>query len=374
MSENDRRRIAFLYSANGYGGMLRNLELILTNLDLNRFEPFVFLLTSSTDSRNELDLGTRATEISVEKIPDSSAVDFKALAVVDSRLRNLDIHVLSCHGFKADGYGWALRKFYAAPVRLFSIAHGWIDSSLKLGLYNRFDRKILRGFDRVVLVSEAQRRELSWQAANLSVVENAVDPQLFMRARDQQLSRSDLGLTENSFVFISVGRLSEEKCHAVTLAAFAEVSRSFDGKYRLLIAGDGAERTALVRLSEQLSIQDRVMLLGHRSDVAGLYSLADAFVSSSRIEGMPNAVLEAQSLELPCILSDIPAHRRLANGGETALLFERGEMLSLAGAMRQVMSSPALRVKMQQSARDFVSAQFSMRERMKKLEALYLGV
>jgi glycosyltransferase involved in cell wall biosynthesis len=74
----------------------------------------------------------------------------------------------------------------------------------------------------------------------------------------------------------------------------------------LLIAGsEGPESQALRAQRDRLGLTDRVHFLGHRDDLADLHSAADVFVLSSRLEGMPGALIEALAFGTPAVVTDI---------------------------------------------------------------------
>ncbi|MDQ2679077.1 MAG: glycosyltransferase [Actinomycetota bacterium] len=78
----------------------------------------------------------------------------------------------------------------------------------------------------------------------------------------------------------------------------------------------GGDTDRLVRLVERLELQDRVHLLGARSDVLELLAASDLLVSGSRAEGLPGVALEAMAIGVPIVAADIPAMREALGGAE----------------------------------------------------------
>lgn len=137
---------------------------------------------------------------------------------------------------------------------------------------------------------------------------------------------------ETAFTVITVGRLIDSKRYGTLLSAFA---RAADGRDRLVIVGDGPMRAALERQAAELGIADRVDFLGlvPRDEVYRLLARADLFVSPSRFEGLPVAVLEAMAARLPVVLSDIPPHREIVEGEGIAALVGLDDVDGFAAAM-----------------------------------------
>ena len=90
--------------------------------------------------------------------------------------------------------------------------------------------------------------------------------------------------------------------------------------FYLLVVGDGPERESLLRYRDALRATDRVRFLGERSDVARLMPNFDVLWNCSAYEGQSNAILEAQSVGVPAIVSDVPGNRDLVVPGETGVL------------------------------------------------------
>jgi glycosyltransferase involved in cell wall biosynthesis len=118
------------------------------------------------------------------------------------------------------------------------------------------------------------------------------------------------------------GGLSEEKNLGTLVQALARVTAVRGGTAVLL--GEGAMRPTLTRLISDLGAEDRVVLAGWIPEIWGVLKRANVFVSISRFEGRPNAVLEAMACGCPLVVSDIAAHREFLDE-DAALLVDRYE-------------------------------------------------
>jgi glycosyltransferase involved in cell wall biosynthesis len=140
-------------------------------------------------------------------------------------------------------------------------------------------------------------------------------------------------------VVISVGRLDEGKNHATLIGAAKEVISSFPN-LRIYICGEGPDRQRLERLATLSGLENRLRLLGSVSNPWALMKCANVFVSASKFEGFPNAVMEAMACGCPLVVSDIPSHREFLDG-ESAVFVDPNAPGSVVRAIVTVLSQPA---------------------------------
>lgn len=139
---------------------------------------------------------------------------------------------------------------------------------------------------------------------------------------------------------VSVGHLRPLKNHETVIRSLAH-ARARD--VRLTIVSDGPSRDSLEQLCRDLSVEDRVEFTGQltRDEVLRCLWQADAFVSMSRGEGLPVAVLEAMACHCPVLLSDIPPHCEIRGWRlDLVPLFEPDDFHELAGAIDDLAGMP----------------------------------
>lgn len=108
---------------------------------------------------------------------------------------------------------------------------------------------------------------------------------------------------ENSRVVLAVGRLVEQKGHATLIEAFARIAGRIP-EWRVIIVGEGPIRSDLESRIDRLGLADRATLVGQVDDPRPYYASAGVFVLPSEYEGTSNALLEAASAGLPCIVTE----------------------------------------------------------------------
>jgi glycosyltransferase involved in cell wall biosynthesis len=139
----------------------------------------------------------------------------------------------------------------------------------------------------------------------ITTVQNALD---LKRIREALLASTD-GLSRP--LLLVVGRFAQEKALEVIVRAVSGLADRTS--VNLVMIGEGAQRRAIEAEIEAASLSETIKILPYQPDWWGWLKAADGLASMSRYEGNPNVVLEAMAGGCPVILSDIPAHREIAD-------------------------------------------------------------
>lgn len=177
---------------------------------------------------------------------------------------------------------------------------------------------------------------------------------------------------KSGFTFVYVGRLEPVKNHKLLLSAFhAAVSQAPD--LRLWMVGDGSERINLEHMTSELKLNDYVTFWGQQADVAPFFPAADCFIMSSRSEGLPISLLQAFSVGLPAIVTDIGGMAevvRLANAG---LVVPCASATSMTAGMLQLFRDRSLRDQYSRNALQAFSEHFTVSAMTESYMNLYQG-
>jgi glycosyltransferase involved in cell wall biosynthesis len=172
-------------------------------------------------------------------------------------------------------FGWGMRRLY--------------------GLWLRLQARFI---DRFVGMAEAMRPEmaaaLGAPAHKLAIVHDGA----LSVAEIESAERCAKPAAGRGRRFMGVGRLAPQKDFGLLVRAFARIAAEGD---RLVILGEGPQRSRLERLAAALGVADKVDLPGHVAEVGPRLATADVFVLSSRYEGVPAAVLEALAAGVPIV-------------------------------------------------------------------------
>jgi glycosyltransferase involved in cell wall biosynthesis len=152
--------------------------------------------------------------------------------------------------------------------------------------------------------------------------------------------RARLGLQADTRIAANVAALVGHKDQATLLRAAALLGERFPSLH-WVIAGEGPERGALLRLRRELALEARVHLLGHIDEPARLIADADVFVMSSRQEGLGTSVLDAMALGIPVASTAAGGLREMLQDG-AGLLVAPGRPEELAGAVCRLLDDSEL--------------------------------
>jgi len=144
---------------------------------------------------------------------------------------------------------------------------------------------------------------------------------------------------------LAVGRHQAQKGFDLLLRAWQQVQARMP-EARLRIVGGGPLRSELEALAQELGVSNSVEWLAPTDRIEPLYREAAVFVLSSRYEGMPLALLEAQALGVPAVAFDCPTGPREILTPETGVLVPADDVPGLASALLRLLGDPALRAHM----------------------------
>jgi len=200
-------------------------------------------------------------------------------------------------------------------------------------------------------VRESAIRHLSLPAEEVRVIYNSIDQAtLVCEPAEAAQLRKQCGIPVDSFVFVNVGRLGQEKGQSILLRAFQKVATDLPNGY-LVLVGEGSEKESLQTLAADLGISQRLKFLGQRADVGACLEMSDVFVFPSLFEGLPLAPIEAMLKSVPCIVTRIKPLLELFADDDTGIVVGPGSVDELADAMRKIYSDPALRKRLGMNAR-----------------------
>jgi glycosyltransferase involved in cell wall biosynthesis len=224
------------------------------------------------------------------------------------------------------------------------------------------------------LVTNSQALAERFRAYPVTVIPNGVDFSRADRHPSRESVRERLGIPPGQMVCVFVGKVLRLKRVEWLLEALRRVPETHGlvvGSLEEEHFGDAYYRELRARYPD---LNDRVTFTGEvRADQVPEYlAAADIFVLPSRVEGMPNALLEAMAAGLPCVVSDIPAHRSVVADRATGFLVT--DPSNLAEVLSRLSSDAGLRRRVGGWAQVHVRARFSIERSAARYVELYRRV
>jgi glycosyltransferase involved in cell wall biosynthesis len=304
-------------------------------------------------------------------LPDRGPWDWRVVADLLRVCRHENVAVWHGHDYKTNALGILLKRFW--PMRLVTTLHGWVEVTDRTPLYYRIDKLCLPKYEKVICVSEdlfEAALAAGVPARNCVLLENAIDAEEYQRRRTVAEAKVALGYPPDGLLIGGVGRLSPEKAFDAQIRALpALLERGLDA--RLVVVGEGNDRPRLEALARELNVADRVSLPGWQSDVRATFEAMDVFASSSLREGLPNVLLEAMALEVPCVATRIAGIPRLIQDGRNGFLIDPGDQAALDRSLAGLLTNADLRDVFRTAARRTIETRYSFPTRMKRLAHLY---
>lgn len=343
------------------------LKLVIFQLDNYHLSPFsrnlfnlapelqkrgaeITLLTTSALGMNELPAGVRG-HVLASWLPRWVTLPRHYLAVFEliNWLRAHNPHTVIARGIP---FGVVLnfaRSFVSHRFKLITSLHssisGDIDSRTHRSwwAFKYLARYIVKRSDHTVAVSLGVKQDylkvLGLCADSIMVIHNPVVTEALTVASKENLSEEWLTLSRSWKSIVNVGRFVPEKDHATLIKALAIIRKTQD--VRLLLVGDGVLRHQIERQINDLGLTEKVRLLGRLENPFAYMARADAFVLSSKYEGLPGVLIQAMAVGCPVCSTDCEVGaREILGDGHYGPLTPVGDEVSLANSILHVLSKP----------------------------------
>jgi len=237
----------------------------------------------------------------------------------------------------------------------------------KLG--NRFS-------DKVIACSNAVR-DFSLKQENLYpekiiTIYNGIDIRKFHPRAKAGSLLSEFNLNDSIPIIGIVANCSSVKDHNTLLEALNIVKKEANHAFKCLLVGDGPLKEGLKLKVKNLKLENNVIFLGKRDDIPELLSVIDLFVLTSKVEGLPNVILEAMACGKPVITTSVGGIPEVIIDRESGILVSPQNPNTLAEAIVDLLNDRELREKMGQQGRKIVEEKFSLERMIRDYENLYM--
>ena len=237
-------------------------------------------------------------------------------------IRNRNFLILS---FQANIYAIFFAFLFRIDIltRSNTAPPGWSSNILK-----RFIFRVFFNYPKKIIVNSLDfKKQLDQEfRVNSICIYNPFDDQAVNKKLKLKLKFNFF--KKNSYNFINIGRMTDQKDQLLLLEAFKNLKTKLN--FKLIILGKGKNKEILKKYIIQNNLKKNIKLIGYKKNPYPYFQKSDIFILSSRFEGLPNVLLEAQYLKKTIISSNCPTGpREILLNGKAGFLFEVGNVKQL---------------------------------------------
>ena len=374
-----RTKVAYILTPITFGGSEKVSLNFLRTVDRSRFDILPILLTRPWEEVPYFACEIQQLGYAYDTIPVGLKANGDRLRVlrVAWRLHSIltrgSFNLVHTHGYFADICGLPVARLLG--IDCISTCHGFIANDLKLGIYNRLDKYALRLSRSVIAVSEGLKADLAHSGIHetrIVVLPNAVESSLGEKellARRQKI-RSSLAIAPQEHVVGYLGRLSEEKGLTYLVDAVV-VFRDAAVPVKLIIVGDGPERSALEQQVKARGLESMVIFAGFQTDIENWLPVFDSFVLPSLTEGTPMALLEAMAVGVPVIATAVGGVPKVVTDGVNGLLVPPGEIGPISKKIQLLKGNPDFMRRLSIEGSNTIKSSYNIHSWCRRIEAIY---
>jgi glycosyltransferase involved in cell wall biosynthesis len=364
----ERTKILYIITSTNVGGTERSLHELIRRIDRNEYSVYVCSLKKP---------GVFAKRISDEAdgfyslgLPEAGGVRavlnfVPALIRLTGLIRRLRPQIIHSFLFRANILGRIAGRTERVPVIISSIRAIESDKRYK-HLIDRFTSRLVHKY---MAVSEAARKftikHVKISPDRIVTAYNGIDCDrtVLKEAYNFKISKSFKNIA-------LIGRFDKEKGHSILIKALKTVLPQ-EPDIRVYFFGEGPDEGRIKRMTEKENLSEHIIFMGVAEDITVCISQMDIIVLPSLSEGLPNVLLEAMAEARPVVASRVGGVDEVVVDGETGILFEPGDVQSLAEAILKLIRNRQLAEDMGRAGRVRVLEKFSIKKTVKDTVRIY---
>ena len=294
-----------------------------------------------------------------------------------AHLRRSKIDLLHTHDYYTNIFGMTAGFLAGVKVR---IAARRETGGMRTSAQTQLQKTAYAFAHQIVANSESVKQRLIAEGINgdrIAVIYNGLDPARVVAPAElsREATLRALGVSPGfgaagRFVTIVANMRHEVKDYPMFLRAAQRVSQAAPD-VGFLLAGEGELQESIKQQAAQLGILNRTFLLGRCAQIAGLLSVSDVCVLSSKAEGFSNSILEYMAAGRPVVATDVGGAREAIVENETGYIVPSGDDELMAEKIISLLRDPAQARLLGEQGRRVVAEKFSARAALRNTEALY---
>lgn len=353
------------------GGTERNVVKIAKQIDKEKFEVEVFCFFGSGPLEEELNaigvwysFGNFVGRI----------FDFRVYWRTFKALKRNDFNIVHCFGYPTIYFGVLLG--FLAGIPKITVAIQALDT-WKSRTHVLLD-KLLRPFITLYIADSEGARNFAIKQQGITpdkaiTIYDGVDVSSLKPTKDIHQLRKELGILNNSPIVSVVARLQDEhKGQSYFIKAIPLILKEFPD-VKFLIVGDGIDRKKLESMAKEIGVSNKIIFAGFRTDLANIFSITDILVIPSvQWESITKTMLEAMSMELPIIATNVGDVCEVFKNKETGILINPRNSIDIANAVLYLLKNPEIAKQLgKNGAGEIQNLGLTLEKTIKSLEEVY---
>lgn len=242
--------------------------------------------------------------------------------------------------------GRLLGKKYKIPV--IYTAHGFHFfkgcSIVNKLIYKPVEKYLSKYTDALITINDEDYENAKKMKAKRVYKINGIgidDSKIKVENFDKNEFKESLGINQDDKVVLTVSEINKNKNYITMLQAIKIVAQQYSN-IKFVCCGKGVWEQKIKDYTKQLGIDDKVIFLGYRKDVAKIMQISDIFLHASYREGLTLSVMEAMSFGLPCIVSNVRGNRDLIVDGKGGYIVEPKDNEACANKIKQLIENKSI--------------------------------
>lgn len=292
--------------------------------------------------------------------------------------------IVHTHASKAGALGRKAAFACKVPIVVHTF-HGHVFHSyfgkVKTAIFKGIERNLAKKSTAIIAISDIQKRELTevhkiCSKDKVQVVPLGFDLQPFhdKKSAERENTRNKYGIKEDEIAIAIVGRLAPIKNHDYFLDVMDEVLRKTTKKIKCFIVGDGSEREHIESRVSQLNEKfdkDSIEMTSWISDIGTFNAGMDLLCLTSKNEGTPVSLIEAQAAKIPVVTTEVGGVRDIIQDGETGFVIPLNKQDLFVEKVLDLVENEKNREKMSQNGWNYVQDKFHYKTLAKNMDQLY---
>lgn len=360
----EKKKILYIVSTLKKGGPVNIIKNIIRYLDRDFFD--VIILTLSKEPKNsDKDFFENNLKVKVYSLNTSRVKGIFCLKkMINDFIKKNNIDLVHSHGLRPDIFSSfspvsKITTLHNNPFLDYAYSFGKIKGYLIAKIHLHFIKKFDYKISCSKYTSEILRKKTD---IDFKFIQNGINLEDYDYSSKDRLKK-ELNLSNDDIVFISVGVLNNRKDPLTIINAFNMIKNE---RFKLLILGDGK----LFENCKKRAINKNILFSGMVNNVFEYLKISNYFISASLAEGLPNSVLEAMGVGLPCLLSNIPSHCEVLDSDKlTKYIFKIKDSGDLLNKINQITLDDYK--ELSQISKSIVKSNFTVKIMSQKYQALY---